>query len=65
MKNCASRQMKHCHSLCFLSVRGSIPIFQIEGLGFEQQQNGLRIVHVILLCADDQRQNLLIKTKNT
>jgi len=55
MKNCASRQMKHHHSLHFLSVRGSITIFQIEGLGFEHQQNGLHIVHVTLLCAVGQR----------
>jgi hypothetical protein len=47
------------------SVRGSITIFESEGLGFEHQQNALCIVHVSLLCADGQRQNLLIKTKNT
>jgi hypothetical protein len=47
------------------SVRGSITIFQSDGLGFEHQQNALHIVRVTLLCGDRQRQNLLIKTKDT
>jgi hypothetical protein len=60
MKNCPSWKLKHHHILCFLFVCALTTIVLFDGLGVEDQQNGLCDVFVGL----HQRGSLLIKTKN-